>query len=92
MENENSRVMTEAERKEFWEGVNGPLKEGGRSVCTCGHLGDGPNSQHLDTMAEGHGPCKVKGCKCNTRGKFTWNGWKPELVKLSEDIKAKRTP
>lgn len=82
-----AKSYTEAEQKEFWEGVN-RLKEGGASVCTCGHLGDGPNSQHHDTLAHGHGGCKVKGCKC---GKFTWAGWKAEIKKLGEDIIAKRT-
>ena len=45
---------------------DGPLAP--RSRCTCGHVGDGPNSQHLGLM--GHGACSVKGCDCQ---KFTWS-------------------
>ena len=37
-----------------------------RSVCACGHSGDGPLSEHLES---GHGACKVQGCDCQ---KFTW--------------------
>lgn len=42
---------------------NGP-----KSVCTCGHLGDGHNSDHGGIL--GHGRCNVPGCKCT---KFTWD-------------------
>jgi hypothetical protein len=40
-----------------------------QSVCTCGHVGDGANSQHKATVAEGHGACMVRECKCK---RFTW--------------------
>lgn len=41
-----------------------------KSVCTCGHIGDGPDSQHADsTIAAGHGGCTVDGCDCE---QFTW--------------------
>jgi hypothetical protein len=52
---------------------------GGKSVCACGHLGDGPNSQHHGTklgsvgkINNGHGKCCVEGCLC---AQFTWAGW-----------------
>lgn len=52
------------------------------SVCVCGHTGDGGNSQHLGTLAQGHGPCRVEGCKCR---RFTWTKWLPEFeAKLNE--------
>ena len=40
-----------------------------KSVCTCGHTGDGPNSQHADSISHGHGRCTVEGCDCE---QFTW--------------------
>jgi hypothetical protein len=40
-----------------------------RSLCTCGHSGDGAKSQHRNTVQLGHGACKVKGCACE---KFSW--------------------
>lgn len=45
-----------------------------KSLCTCGHSGDGPDSQHAGVnvggaSAEGHGACKIAGCSCV---KFTW--------------------
>lgn len=47
-----------------------PSELGPMSVCTCGHTGDGRNSQHYDTVALGHGACKICTCK-----KFTWSRW-----------------
>jgi len=41
------------------------------SMCSCGHLGDGESSQHLDTVQHGHGGCLVDGCSCE---KFTYAG------------------
>ncbi len=49
---------------------------GPKSVCECGHTGDGAGSQHEGGehpywfLAEGHGPCNVEGCKCV---QFTWS-------------------
>jgi hypothetical protein len=45
---------------------------GPRSFCECGHTGDGPNSQHADSVhgARGHGKCLYRDCPC---GKFTWD-------------------
>ncbi len=44
--------------------------EGTPSVCSCGHTGGSPNSEHKDTRQSGHGSCKK--CKC---GKFRWSGF-----------------
>lgn len=47
-----------------------------RDLCQCGHVGNGPNSQHdlswygFQRYAEGHGPCLVAGCPCK---QFTWD-------------------
>jgi hypothetical protein len=46
-----------------------PKHDGPRSVCSCGHTGDGPKSEHKDTFTPGHGACKVRGCNCV---RFTW--------------------
>ena len=40
---------------------------GPKSLCTCGHLGDGKDSDHGGIL--GHGRCNVPGCSC---AKFTW--------------------
>ena len=41
-----------------------------KSLCSCGHYGDGPYSFHeANSIAEGHGKCTVVGCDCP---KFTW--------------------
>lgn len=41
-----------------------------KSMCTCGHIGDGPFTAHADTELEtGHGKCMIDGCKCK---RFKW--------------------
>lgn len=40
---------------------------GPRSVCKCGHLGDGPDSLHGGSI--GHRACIAAGCDCKV---FTW--------------------
>jgi hypothetical protein len=42
---------------------------GPKSICACGHAGDGIVSAHEDRISPGHGPCKIPGCKCE---QFTW--------------------
>ena len=50
-----------------------------KSTCKCGHLGDGPNSEHSDDRFEaGHGACKVSTCGCL---QFSWNGFLPEFIR-----------
>ena len=43
-----------------------------KSMCYCGHEGDGPDSDHLGF--NGHGPCIY--CDCE---QFTWKEWLPEF-------------
>lgn len=56
--------------------------QGPKSRCTCGHSGDGPDSEHRTTdpthcvQFEGKGACTVAGCKCK---QFTWISWLPEF-------------
>jgi len=44
-----------------------------KSICTCGHSGDGNNSFHADDhgpeIAPGHGACIRAGCDCK---QFRW--------------------
>ena len=55
--------------------------EGPRSLCTCGHTGDGPGGQHDDRLSYGHGPCLIKGCDCE---QFTWAEWLPTPETIAE--------
>ena len=49
--------------------------DGGASICSCGHTGDGPRSEHKDMgPIEGHGACKT--CACP---RFSWARFKPGL-------------
>ena len=49
-----------------------------RSICKCGHTGDGRNSQHdICARVEGAGMCKVKGCDCS---RFTWKNFIDKFV------------
>lgn len=47
-----------------------------KSICTCGHLGDGARSQHIGFG--GHGSCIFDGDACCN--KFSWKKWHPEYV------------
>jgi hypothetical protein len=59
-----------------------------KSICTCGHAGDGRNSNHKDSgFAPGHGACNVAGCQCR---QFTWNNWTPAFQDLLNEEKLKR--
>lgn len=48
-----------------------------RSICECGHSGDGPDSQHAGFI--GHGPCFHEGCDCV---RFTWKHFTSEFIAL----------
>ena len=49
-----------------------------RSVGKCGHLGDGPGSEHTDErFTAGHGECKVSNCGCL---QFTWAGFTTDFI------------
>jgi len=50
-----------------------------KSICACGHTGDGANSDHIDTFSLGHGMCIVKGCPCK---QFTWDRWTLQAEKV----------
>jgi hypothetical protein len=52
---------------------------GPKSLCSCGHTGDGILTQHHDSFSPGHAECKVKDCLC---AQFTWVAWTPEFKKL----------
>jgi len=45
-----------------------------KSICTCGHTGDGTGSEHTDlaVSGDGHGCCKLAGCSCS---QFSWRRW-----------------
>jgi len=57
----------------MWNRRDTMRREVPKSVCKCGHSGDGPNSQHKNDygpdISPGHGECKARGCSCI---KFTW--------------------
>jgi len=65
--------------------MNGNVKlastwRGPRSVCTCGCLGDGSDSDHRASLFipgfdNGHGSCRECGCT-----KFTWAGFTPKFT------------
>ncbi len=42
---------------------------GPKSLCACGHTGDGEGSQHADRFQVGQGRCTMIGCDCE---QFTW--------------------
>ena len=48
------------------------MKSHAKSMCTCGHIGDGAKSQH--DGINGHGRCIEPGCDCI---QFTWKFWLP---------------
>ena len=54
---------------------------GPKSICSCGHTGDGRYTQHKDRIAAGHGACKVKGCECK---QFTWVKWHSEYSRYKK--------
>jgi len=43
---------------------------GPKSLCVCGHTGDGQNSEHMTEIAYGHGACTQ--CDCV---RFRWSSW-----------------
>lgn len=47
---------------------------GAKSICTCGHVGDGEFSEHVGL--NGHGSCKF--CDCE---KFTWKKFTDDFKK-----------
>ena len=49
--------------------------DGAKSLCTCGHSGDGKGSVHAGPI--GHGRCEVPNCNCP---RFTWRSWTPDYA------------
>ena len=52
-----------------------------KSVCRCGHTGDGGNSAHLDTLQKGHGPCTDCTCK-----QFTWQSFTVQMMAKAKHL------
>jgi hypothetical protein len=48
-----------------------------KSVCACGHQGDGFGSHHKGVT--GHGKCRVPDCDCS---KFTWSEFTPSFASV----------
>lgn len=69
-ERERDRLTEEQQRR---LGAKRRLAEswrGPKSVCSCGHDGDGTDTDHAKSgLAPGHGMCLVPGCPCR---KFRW--------------------
>ena len=62
-------------------------ENGGMSLCTCGHTGDGEGSQHEDTFQHGHGACKL--CDCE---RFTWKEFLPGALRILKGRKLGNPP
>lgn len=60
-----------------------------KSLCGCGHSGDGPNSEHAptDLGTPGHGKCDVKDCACV---KFRWAEWHPFYKEVLKDLRSRQ--
>ena len=57
-----------------------------KSLCFCGHTGDGIGSDHRDRWQPGHGGCMVKGCDCK---QFTWSCFLPSFQRLLDKLNRK---
>jgi len=63
-----------------------------RSLCTCGHTGDGLRSDHvdLDLFDLGLGRCRAPGCPCN---RFCWHSYlKPYQKYLATKLRPHPAP
>lgn len=69
--NNFNRIQQEAaERVAAEEKVKPMVIPPFKSLCLCGHTGDGAYSMHGGMI--GHGPCSAEGCDCK---KFTWHSF-----------------
>lgn len=59
--------MTVAQKRAREYGASMP-----KSLCVCGHTGDGAMSEHAPRFADGHGQCTHPGCDCK---QFSWAAW-----------------
>jgi hypothetical protein len=58
---------------------------GPKSICKCGHLGDGDRSDHEDLIInKGHGKCKVCDCKM-----FVWSRFTPTFDEIIDKAQGK---
>jgi hypothetical protein len=64
---------------------------GPKSLCTCGHTGDGEYSDHADmgghpagAAGAGKAECLIKNCNCQ---RFTWKGWLKKFERFLESQK-----
>jgi hypothetical protein len=58
-----------------------------KSVCVCGHTGDGKESRHAptDLGTPGHGKCDEPGCSCE---KFRWSEWTEDYAAVLKYLRA----
>ena len=60
---------------------------GPKSICKCGHLGDGYPSDHEDSqITKGHGRCRILGCSCE---RFSWKRFTQSFTEVIDKIKGK---
>ena len=60
---------------------------GPKSICQCGHLGDGYTSDHEDGgLTKGHGKCMILGCSCE---RFSWKRFTPSFIEVMDNIRGK---
>ncbi len=60
-----------------------------KSICKCGHAGDGGNSEHAGLFAKGHGRCLAAGCDCE---KFTWAASTEAFTQFMAQVEAGAEP
>lgn len=63
---------------------------GPRSLCMCGHTGDGIDSEHstlIGSTEDGTGDCLVNGCDCV---RFTWKQFTKKFENFLEGGKGVR--
>jgi len=61
---------------------------GPKSICLCGHTGDGTNSDHstlIGSSEDGTGECLVNGCDCT---RFTWGRFTKKFHNFLERSKS----
>jgi hypothetical protein len=67
----------------------GPLKVfvGPKSICKCGHLGDGEGGDHEDgILLKGHGRCKICDCKM-----FEWKKFVSSFEELVDRVQRRES-
>lgn len=54
-----------------------------KGVCTCGHTGGVPDSQHEDSAEPGHGSCNL--CECT---KYTWAKYSMNMAEIAHYLQS----